>query len=511
MLKAMIVEDNAIYRYAIKSIIRWEDYGFQIVSEALNGVHALDLLQQQPVDLILTDISMPEMNGIELIQKVKQDDVSIKIVALSSFDDFRFVKEALKLGAEDYLLKHDLEPESLQQLLHQMNTKIEADQHQKRQANIRDANLQEMWHLLGRKLLFGELKTVEEMEEQAKAIQFPMSKGPTAVILIEGECNKSGGNGTFFSQLEGTHVRVPISDNRSVIMTYMPNEKSERACNEELLRQADLFMKESGGNSTLTVGLSSIGYGLKDWPMLYKQAEAALERSIYEGTGQVYAYASKKSTATEGKEISMKALSTAIQNGQFSEVDMQTELFFDLLLERKPPLAEVKSYLHELAILAKATAIGRGTFTPSAEVTFRQLNILLEPMPSFHHWQPLFRDWMKEMICESKGHVPFRKEIQTAIAYMEEHYAEDITVALLAENLQLSANYLSNLFKSETGLRFVEYLNRCRIRKAKLLLQDASLKVYEVAEKTGFQETSYFCKVFKELEGKTVKEFRCES
>ena len=91
---------------------------------------------------------------------------------------------------------------------------------------------------------------------------------------------------------------------------------------------------------------------------------------------------------------------------------------------------------------------------------------------------------------------------------MEEHYAEDITVARLADVLHLSANYLSNLFKSETGMRIVEYMNRCRIQKAKQLLQDPAWEVYEVAEKTGFQETSYFCKVFKELEGKTVKEFR---
>lgn len=189
MLNAMIVEDNAIYRYAIKSIIRWEDYGFHIVNEALNGVHALDILQHQHVDLILTDISMPEMNGIDLIQKVKQQDDSIKIVALSSFDDFRYVKEALKLGAEDYLLKHDLEPESLQQLLAQMKTKIEDELHLKRQAAIRNENLQEMWYLLGRKLIFGELKTVDEMEDQARAIRFPIPTGPIAIMLFEGECN----------------------------------------------------------------------------------------------------------------------------------------------------------------------------------------------------------------------------------------------------------------------------------------------------------------------------------
>jgi two-component system response regulator YesN len=510
MLNAMIVEDNAIYRYAIKSIIRWEDYGFQIVSEALNGVHALDLLLHQHVDLILTDISMPEMNGIDLIQKVKQKDDSIKIVALSSFDDFRFVKEALKLGAEDYLLKHDLEPESLQQLLQQMNTKIEADHHQRRQADIRNANLQEMWHLLGRKLVFGELKTVDEMEEQARAIRFPIPNGPTAVMLIESEFNPIA-NRDLFSQLGETLILVPISDHRTVVMTYIPNEKSERVCTEELLRQVANLMMKRNENCTLTVGLSSIGYGLKDWTMLYKQAEAALEQSIYEGTGQVYSYSGRRPRETEGVEVSMKALSAAIQTGQLSEVDRQMELFFDILLVRRLPFVELKVILNEVTILTKAAAIGRGKFSSSAEATYRQINRALETFPSLQHLKQLFGDWHKEISCESMGNMPFRKEIQAAIAYIEKHYAEDITVAKLAESLHLSCNYVSNLFKSETGLRFVEYLNRYRIRKAKLYLQDPSVKVYEVAEKTGFQETSYFCKVFKELEGKTVKEFRCES
>lgn len=511
MLNAMIVEDNAIYRYAIKSIIRWEDYGFHIVSEALNGVHALDLLQDQHVDLILTDISMPEMNGIDLIQKVKQQDDSIKIVALSSFDDFRFVKEALKLGAEDYLLKHDLEPESLQQLLQQMKTKIEAGLQLKRQAAIRNENLQEMWHLLGRKLIFGEIKTVDEMEDQARAIQFPIPTGPIAIMLFQGELYADSMSALQVERSEAL-IRIPISDHRTVLMWHFPIELSEQTCREEMLRQATVLMKNKDEPYTLTVGVSLIGHDITDWPLLYRQAETALGQSIYDGVGQVYPYSDRTpSNEILGVEVSLKAYASAIQSGQFEAVDKQTEHFFDLLLIRRLTLEELKVVIHEATILTKAAAIGRGKFSSSAEATYRQINRAIEAYPSLQQLKQLFQKWQKELSYESMGNTPFRKEIQAAIAYIEEHYAEDITVTKVAESLHLSSNYVSNLFKSETGIRFVEYLNRYRIRKAKLLLQDPSWKVYEVAQKTGFQETSYFCKVFKELEGKTVKEFRCES
>lgn len=510
MLNAMIVEDNAIYRYAIKSIIRWEDYGFHIVSEALNGVHALDLLQDQHVDLILTDISMPEMNGIDLIQKVKQQDDSIKIVALSSFDDFRFVKEALKLGAEDYLLKHDLEPESLQQLLQLMKTKIEADLHLKRQAAIRNENLQEMWHLLGRKLIFGEIKTIDEMEDQARAIRFPIPTGPIAIMLFEGEYNTHSVP-ALQAELGEALIRIPFSDHRTVIMWHFPNALSEQTCRDELLRLAAVLMENKDEPHTVTVSVSSIGHDIADWPLLYRQAETALEQSIYDGVGQVYSYSDRKQGGIQGDEVSLKAYASAIQSGQFEAVDKQTEDFFDLLVTRRLSLEELKVIIHEATILTKAAAIGRGKFSSSAEAIYRQINRALEAFPTLQQLKELFQNWQKELSYESMGNTPFRKEIQAAIAYIEEHYAEDITVTKVAENLHLSSNYVSNLFKSETGLRFVEYLNRYRIRKAKLLLQDPSWKVYEVAEKTGFQETSYFCKVFKELEGKTVKEFRYES
>lgn len=509
MLNAMIVEDNAIYRYAIKTIIRWEDYGFQIVCEALNGVHALDLLQHQQVDLIVTDISMPEMNGIDLIQQVKQKDASIKIVALSSFDDFRFVKEALKLGAEDYLLKHDLEPDALQQLLEQMSSKIMEDHRRRKQAIIRDASFQEVRCLLGRKLLLGELKRAEDIEDQASAVQFPIHGGPTAVVVIDTNF-KVLADGSKEEQTAYSNMVIPISERRTAVIIYFPYEKSEHKCMEETLRQASQLYTRMKKLGSATMGISSIGYGLKDWAVLYKQAETALDQYVYEGTDQLYAYTSlqinNKVETLAG--ITIQPLVAAMKSGLFTDVETQTELWFQSLIQRKPPISELRSLLAALMMQLKTLAMERNRFSDQFEHEYKQVSQAIEAHQPLQQVKALFLNLNKQIAGNKAEHTMMRKEIQGAIAYMEEHYAEDITVARLADVLHLSANYLSNLFKSETGMRIVEYLNRCRIQKAKQLLQDPAWKVYEVAEKTGFQETSYFCKVFKELEGKTVKEFR---
>ncbi|MFD0693079.1 response regulator [Paenibacillus sp. GCM10027628] len=510
MLNAMIVEDNAIYRYAIKSIIRWEDYGFQIVSEALNGCHALDLLQHTHVDLIVTDITMPEMNGIDLIQNVKRTDPGIKIVALSSYDDFRFVKEALKLGAEDYLLKHDLEPAAIKQLLQQMKAQISADQERKKKETILASSLQEMRWIVGRKLLFGEWKDAIEMEDQAAAVQFPVHNELCVVMLAEGKLTAEERR----SDNDRRCVIVPISERRTAVIYSFPDEKSERKCTEETQSiVSELFARVKQRGGTLTVGTSSIGSGLKDLADLYSQAEGALHYAVYEGPGNVYTYSSIPSLGMSSAESaanapSLETLITTMKNGHRPDVEKQIEALFQKLSECRPEFTELRQLLIDLYSLLKALALEKNKHSGRMEQWNKELHEAIETLQPLVRIRQLFLEMVSEVMGSVGERATFRREIQLAIEYMHDHYAEDVTVVQLADLLNLSTNYLSNIFKNETGMRIVEYMNRCRIQKAKQLLRNSTLKVYEVAERTGFQETSYFCKVFKEVEGMTVKEFR---
>lgn len=265
MYKTLVVEDNAVFRYAVRTIVDWASCGFELAAEAVNGKHALTLLEARRFDFILTDVSMPEMNGIDLLRTVKRQTPDTVIVMLSSYDDFQFVKDSMKIGAEDYLLKDDLEPAAMRRMLEQVKQLLDK-QREDRQARVRPND-------------------------------------------------------------------VPRANAEAVV-------------------------------------------------------------------------------AATGMDA----------------------------------------------------AAGTGRFASACR----------------------------------------RKEIRQAIAYIQAHYAEDISTAALARSLGFSANYLSNLFRGETGCRIKEYVNRVRVEHSKRLLKDTNLKVYEVAERVGFQDSSYFCKVFKEITGTTV-------
>jgi len=127
MQNVMIVEDDVMYRYAIRSSIEWEKEGFRICGEAINGKHALAMLNECRPEIVITDINMPEMNGIDLIAALRQLDPRIRIIVLSSYDDFPFVRQAMKSGAQDYLLKHDMEPAELSRILHDLQDEADRE------------------------------------------------------------------------------------------------------------------------------------------------------------------------------------------------------------------------------------------------------------------------------------------------------------------------------------------------------------------------------------------------
>ena len=115
--RVLIVEDDKFFRFAIKKFVDWESHGFEIAGEAVHGAAALEFVESQPVEVVVTDMSMPVMNGIELTAMLRDKHPDILIIALSAYDDFEFVKESLKLGASDYILKQDIEKEDIGEII----------------------------------------------------------------------------------------------------------------------------------------------------------------------------------------------------------------------------------------------------------------------------------------------------------------------------------------------------------------------------------------------------------
>ena len=141
--KILLAEDDQNFRYAIKEIVPWEGSEFEIIGEAIHGKQALEFMKTNPVDILLTDMDMPVMNGVELIREVKKLYPYVRILALSAYDDFSFVKESMKLGAEDYILKQDMDGEKILRTLREICEKQQPEQKKEQYQKLRK-NLQEL-------------------------------------------------------------------------------------------------------------------------------------------------------------------------------------------------------------------------------------------------------------------------------------------------------------------------------------------------------------------------------
>ena len=153
MYKVLLVDDDCLVRETLKTVINWEKYGFEIVGEAIDGIDAMDKITNHNPNILILDMSMPQADGIEVIKYVQRNDYDTKILVLSCFDDFSYVKEALKLGANDYMLKHLMKEKSLLESLQAMKHEVELARRENQAMNHMEQIAKEGASLLKNRLL----------------------------------------------------------------------------------------------------------------------------------------------------------------------------------------------------------------------------------------------------------------------------------------------------------------------------------------------------------------------
>ncbi|TLS53839.1 response regulator [Paenibacillus antri] len=511
MLKAMIVEDNAIYRYAIKSIIDWEQCGFELAAEAVNGKQAVERLEEGPVDLIVTDISMPEMNGIELIQTLKRSAPATKVIVLSSYDDFHFVKDALKLGALDYLLKHDLEEGHFIQAVSQAREMIEAERGSRvfSGKDDRDAALDLLRQVLQRTI------NPEELERRAEAVG--LSPRSSLVLLTVGvrppggadEKNWGAATAMAARRLSTEWLCVPLNPGRMAVVLDFGGERSEArlaaGAHQEAERIRSLL---KGEGMPCSIGVSRAGLGIKALQSLLKQAQAALFRSVFaeQESDRIFKVLPEQGLPETELAGHVSALSKALKSNAAESIEHHTEQLFRHIREAKPCESDLRTILLDLfAQLVVIASDKEIEFEPMGTWHDRVIQAL-ERLDAIGSLKTLFLEQATRLAGEKPSIE--RAEIRLAKEYVQSRLGEDLNVGDISSRLGLNANYLSVLFRRHTGQRLVEYIQQSRVEAAKKLLRETTLKVYEVAEQVGFKDTSYFCKVFKEYAAMTVSDFR---
>lgn len=525
MVKVMIVDDEVLVRVGLKTAIDWPKYGFMVVGEAGNGRDALAMLREGNVDVVLLDIKMPIMDGIELLQIIHVEKIPVKVIILSCYDDFDYVKEAMKLGAFDYILKLSLDIDKLVAILKDLKNNIGA--HSLKPGLTEDGALQKYclailerydshsWAAmkqLGMRLNDDNILVfciaIDSYEEQINSgnIKNPELSGKYIVNTVSDIINNYA-NGGCFEKSPGDYV--------AFINPRTPKIESVVNIAEHIIDALKRYSQFS-----VSIGISNIIESSSRINEGYLQAKRALEKRFFQGKGVICVSENDLTAGTveKGNILLFTAeLERRLRLGlEYSDLGYTMSAVNDFLESvRNQPYPTKEVVLNNIddimMIFAKELRIYNKQFDDIPEFSGIDLKTHLRKFDFFkdltqwlHEFIKIYFDFLLGLNSQHKR----RTEILKAIQYIEENYTRNISLTDLAGQVNLSESYLSHLFKKETGSGIANYVLNLRLEMGKKLLKSTNLSVYEIAEKVGYSNVYYFSSSFKKAFGVSPTEYQ---
>ena len=535
MTKVLIVDDEVVFRNNIKEIINWNKYGFYLCGEASDGISAKREIEFQKPDIVITDIKMSGMDGLSLIEYLQENHPNIRVIALSGYDDYEYVRTSLKQGVVDYLLKHNITASTLLNVLQTAQKQI----HRARESNLDNEKVRKQI-AIGRKmlqqqflnnLLEGRFTDIDEALKQSKELSLPIYSGSMIIVVAEFDNistlknrNTQGEWQVLFERmmelisgnLLGDTMLIPRFDVGFVILFPMAETHSQNSFLRDVnacINQIRIALKR---HYNVTACYSISGYasspiGLKE---VYENARAALGERIYrENDVVIHDRTIPKSVCSSycidfHDEHNIMRL---IKNGSWQDIKEYIENIFNNI--RDSGLNSVQAQLifaHLINLLSRALRDYKTdlmTIYPDFYYVYQNL----QQMSLNEMQQGILNCYLNVMqYLKRFGETEKYREItRQAIIYINRNYNRDISLNSIADHVHTSASYLSRVFKEDTGSGVVEYLNKIRVEHAKQLIRGGA-KLNELYMRSGFNSDTYFYMVFKNITGKTPREFREE-
>ncbi|WP_426450759.1 response regulator transcription factor [Paenibacillus sp. S-38] len=504
--RLLIVDDQAIFRQGIAKMIGEHELGWQVAGEAENGREAVELIASLQPHLILTDIRMPHMDGLELAGHVHKHHPETAIIILTGYEDFKYAQAALKFGAIDFLLKPCNEQTLIEVLSRAYDHFRERMLRVQRQAADRRA-LEE--HVVRSLLLglpcddrlarrVGEAYAEKELRLLRVETYFPPGKAyrRTDLGLLQFALFNMI---TELAECPPYHGRlVSVRHDRFALFTEAVEEGEARRLEERIAEAAAMYL--GLGVTPQRCGLAG---GPERWSTLYRGAEE-LHRPA--AAAEPPAPRLPAANVTRIREMQTE-LETRLVLGQMAQVKEQIETMLGRLPSMEPEDARIETLSFVMALGRTVSRLFGGE-----EARF-DVAVPIESLPALADTEAIvgfakeraqrflaqFTAWQ-----EDKN----RNLVTKTMAYVEEHYMESCSLAEVAEKLHMSGTYFSKVFKRETGDTFTNYVTKVRMEKAKLLLSNTDMKIFEVAAAVGYDDPNYFTNVFRTTQKVSPTEFR---
>lgn len=496
-MKVLIADDENL-------ICEWLDFCIsqnplcELVGIAHNGKEALELYLTHEPDLILTDIKMPVMDGLELLHAIRSKDSHAHVVILTAFADFEIARQALREGANEYFLKTEMQNETLQAMLERICREETARAQLPNDVGTAQA------HAIVRKILRqeGELSETDLAELRRCGVHW-RNNGLFAMAVWKKDLMHGG---LLFPQDENMrHVAgFDYTDRIYIVIGNMARTLSESEKRRGLLQYS---LQTQQANHCM-VGVSCIADAMSHISALAQQATYALAQGFYKPELRIFE-ASKPLPALQeaSKQWQLQAgeVRKLLHKQQNTERCASLIDFLGKTAQLQPcEIDLVTKFCTDALELILLDAKERSTLLP----LFGELRARLSTCVTLQETTDTIEQVLQKVTEAEHTLKPTSKAVALAVDYLHANYAASISLEDVAEQVYLNADYFSRVFKEEMGISFVNYLTDLRLRHSVQLLETTALRVQDIAQRVGYQNVSYFSTIFKKKYNMSPFEYR---
>lgn len=483
MKSLLIVEDEKLIRQGISTMVKRCGVPVETIIECSNGEQVLDVLKEQDIDVMFTDIRMPKMDGIRLVQEVNKLEKKPFVVAVSGYDDFSYAVEMLRNGVKEYILK-PVEREKIAEVLARLDAELK--QKEDRAHTERQIGVQQLKLILRQSEL-----PREELELFKQKYEEHFFRNGFVICM--------------------TAVEVETED--PAIVTVLDDVCDGRVCLVDA-QYREPFVKNELVDAA--AGISSVCHGMEEIRKAFLEAKEARARAFCIGAAVCSDVGTLPAVPEGLKKQAEKLLEqqAAMQRLQLIGTDKTDELIagWDRLFQEteKERIAPSDFFMTMQEFLQELPKIYRNVLEDEDQAYLCRCEHILE-FDNLSEYKDYLLNWILAIhhrINQQTDSGKNQQKMKLALDYINQNYNSDLNMAVVSNYISMNYSLFSYSFKQYTGSNFVNYLKDIRIREAKRLLADTDMKIIEISRSVGYDNEKNFMKIFKSSCGVSPTEYR---
>jgi two-component system, response regulator YesN len=506
MLKVLIVDDEPIVREGLKNVIEWQDYGYEICGEGIDGRDGLDKIMNLNPDLVLMDIKMPGMHGIEVIKIAKEAGYKGKCIILTGYSDFEYAQSSIRLGINSYLLKPIDEDELIDTV-----KKLYQDIEEERKLKDQITNGRKYIKEAAINSIMNGVAELDSLQEDINSCELNLLFDSFQAAKIDYSINYAAESASLALHVEGffqdyNNIDIISKDNGTVLLFKGTSNLEAERLLERLYK--NLSAKLSGD---INIALGRLVNSINKVQLSYVDCKAQLNRRFFYDKNIIIWQDTSKESQNDFNSTSLQKyiedLYTYIEVSDFEKIEAKLKrLEIDFINSSYTP-EKIKGICVNIVAELKDKIVSNYDSIKDLSSSVEDIIQAIYDKSTLKGLIDYIKQQFKEIsnkICNDSADNIMKRILN----YIEKNYNKDIKLESLAEIFNYNSAYLGKMFKNYTGENFNSHIDRIRIENAKALLSNKELKVYQVSEKVGYKNIDYFYGKFKKHVGISPKEFK---